>query len=300
MKPNTQHGLLDVQRFEASHWPLAGRAQRQFKLILIRAGYGYHCINGNQFPYRSGDIFFLGPVDNHSFLIDQPTSFCVLSFTELYLSRLSASGREAWPQLSEQSQLVSQPFAGSIVSNTTEQQHLSALVDMVQAEQLNHGHLLANPIVESLMKTIVSLIDRQLARHPMRLPTPKNAAPSLIRRMGAYICHHITQPDRLRIDKMADVFHYSQSHLSALFKQQAGESIQQYIIRYKLQLVEARLRLSNMTVSQIADEFGFTDICHLNKLFKQRYQTTPTSYRRRVQVSGLIDPTYAHDTFDAV
>lgn len=118
-----------------------------------------------------------------------------------------------------------------------------------------------------------------------------------MQRIGTYICHHITRPDHLRMEKMADVFNYSQSHLSALFKQQAGESINQYIIRYKLQLVETRLRLSSMTISQIADEFGFTDICHLNKLFKRYYQTTPTDYRRNLLIPTPVRHTYLQPSF---
>ncbi|GAB3276676.1 hypothetical protein GCM10027347_50350 [Larkinella harenae] len=151
---------------------------------------------------------------------------------------------------------------------------------MVLTEQNNFRQLDANQIVETLMKTILSLVDRQLTQH-QGLSLPNAGASSLMQRIGVYICQHITMPDRLRMEKMADVFNYSQSHLCALFKQQAGESINQYIIRYKLQLVEARLRLSTMSISQIADEFRFTDICHLNKLFKRYYQTTPTEYRRR-------------------
>ena len=83
---------------------------------------------------------------------------------------------------------------------------------------------------------------------------------------------------------MADVFHYSPSHFSALFKQQAGDSIQQFIIRHKLKLVAMRLRQSSLTVSQVADEFGFTDVCHLNKLFKRYYKRTPTTYRQSLSI----------------
>ncbi|GAB3942358.1 hypothetical protein GCM10028805_06870 [Spirosoma harenae] len=146
------------------------------------------------------------------------------------------------------------------------------------------------------MKTILSLVDRQLSQQ-QGLPATTVHSSSLVQRIGAYICHHITRPEYLRMEKMADVFNYSQSHLAALFKQQAGESISQYIIRYKLQLVETRLRLSGMNISQIADEFDFTDICHLNKLFKRYYQTTPTEYRRNLLGPNRVSNAYLQASF---
>lgn len=44
--------------------------------------------------------------------------------------------------------------------------------------------------------------------------------------------------------------------------------MQQYIINYKLKLIENRLLHSEMRINEIATELGFTDESHLNKLFK--------------------------------
>ncbi|GAB3786291.1 hypothetical protein GCM10028818_49440 [Spirosoma horti] len=109
--------------------------------------------------------------------------------------------------------------------------------------------------------------------------------------MFLYICQHIQEPEQLRLDRLADVFHYSPRHLSTLFKQEVGESLQEYIIRYKLKLVERQLHLNTLTISQIADGLGFTDVCHLNKLFKRYYQHTPTDYRRNLPTTNLPQAT---------
>jgi AraC-like DNA-binding protein len=296
MKRNIQHELLTVQVMETSQWPYPIHTHNHFELILIRTGSGQHVINENRFAYQAGDVFFLGPLDSHYFVVDKMTCFCCLSFTELYMGGLTMLETDCWLQIKERGLTASQPLVGSIVTDRVEQQNLNALVDIILTEQNNYQQLASNQIVEALMKTILSLIDRHLIQH-QGLSSSKVSSSSLMQRIGMYICHHITMPDHLRLEKMADVFNYSQSHLGALFKQQAGESINQYIIRYKLQLVEARLRLSSMTVSQIADEFGFTDICHLNKLFKRYYQTTPTEYRRRLLVPARVRNNYIQSSF---
>ncbi|GAB4012738.1 AraC family transcriptional regulator [Spirosoma migulaei] len=296
MKRNMQHELLTVQVMETNQWSYPVHNHNHFELILIRTGSGQHIINGNRFAYQAGDIFFLGHLDSHYFLIDKMTCFCCLSFTELYMTGLTTPGTDGWLQIKERALTTSRQLVGSIVTDLIEQQNLNALVDILLTEQQNHRPLISNQIVEALMKTILSLIDRQLAQQ-QGLNSSTVSAASLMQRIGVYICQHITMPDHLRMEKMADVFNYSQSHLSALFKQQAGESINQYIIRYKLQLVETRLRLSSMTISQIADEFGFTDICHLNKLFKRYYQATPTEYRRSLFVPARVRNAYLQSSF---
>ncbi|MBD2757249.1 helix-turn-helix transcriptional regulator [Spirosoma validum] len=297
MKRSIQHELLTIQVVETSQWTYPIHDHNHFELILIRTGSGQHIINGNRFTYQAGDVFLLGPLDNHYFVVDRITCFCSLSFTELYMRGLMTPGTDCWPQITERGQTASQQLAGSLIADRIEQQNLNALVGIVLTEQNNHRPLVSNQIVEALMKTILSLLDRQLSQH-QRLSSTNVSSSSLMQRIGVYICHYITMPEHLRMEKMADVFNYSQSHLAALFKQQAGESISQYIIRYKLQLVETRLRLSGMSISQIADEFGFTDICHLNKLFKRYYQTTPTEYRRSLLVPNRVRNTYLQSSFN--
>ena len=290
MKRNIQHEPLTVQVFETSQWSYPIHDHNHFELILTRKGSGQHIVNGNRFTYQAGDVFFLGPLDSHYFVVDNPTCFCCLSFTELYMGRLTNSGTDSWSHIRERGQMASGHLVECSFTNVRDQQNLNALIEIIIAEQNNIRQLASNQIVETLMKTILSLVDRQLvAQQGIRSSI---ASASLMQRISMYICHHITMPDHLRMERIADVFNYSQSHLCALFKQQAGESINQYIIRYKLQLVETRLRRSSMSISQIADEFGFTDICHLNKLFKRYYQTTPTEYRRSLLVPNHAGSNY--------
>ncbi|MVM41817.1 AraC family transcriptional regulator [Spirosoma sp. HMF3257] len=297
MKRSIQHELLSVQLVETSQWPYPIHDHNHFELILIRKGSGQHIINGNRFAYQAGDVFLLGPLDTHYFVVDKLTCFGCLSFTELYMGRLTNLGTDSWLQIRERGQSATQQLAGSIITNHREQQNLNALFEIILTEQNNLRQLAANQIVDTLMKTILSLIDRQLVEQQGVRASSVTAA-SLMQRISMYICHHITRPDHLRMDRIADAFNYSQSHLCALFKQQAGESINQYIIRYKLQLVETRLRLSNMSISQIADEFGFTDICHLNKLFKRYYQSTPTEYRRNLLVPSRVRSSYLQSSLN--
>ena len=60
--------------------------------------------------------------------------------------------------------------------------------------------------------------------------------------------------------------------------------MQQYILNYKLKLVENRLLHSEMRISEIVAELGFTDESHLNKLFKNTEVAAPQISERIMQV----------------
>lgn len=280
MKFTIQHEPLQIERLDTAHWPTPMHSRSHYELMLIQEGRGEFIVNGNRCTYQANDVLFLSPTDTYSFIISQRTCVYTLSFTTPYLAGLTTDPY-VWPHIND----YSTPLPGTIVTNQIEQRSLLALVEIIWLEQQRLCPLLANPVVESLMKTILSLLNRQLAQHSSGSTLRPASSSTLIQRVVAYICQHITEPESLRMDRMADAFNYSASHLCALFKQQAGESIQQYIIRRKLKLVETRLIFSSMTISQIADEFGFSDVCHLNKLFKRYYQHTPTNYRRSIVLS---------------
>lgn len=56
--------------------------------------------------------------------------------------------------------------------------------------------------------------------------------------------------------------------------------MQQYILNYKMKLVENRLLHSEMKIGEIVEELGFTDESHLNKLSKKYEGDSPSSFRK--------------------
>ena len=291
-----QHEPLVVTLFEQASWEVPHPLRDHFALVSIRRGKGTYLVNGQAFAYQAGTLLLLGPVDCYHFAIDQPTCFGQLRFTDDYLASLTATGAhaDAWHQLRELARHTALGRAGYLAPGADEPQ-LSALLAILFAEYgpRQPGH---DALAASLLGAVLSFVGRQLAAQsvPVRRAGGSYAA-SVVQRLLAHIRHHIAEPGRLRIEELAQAFAYSPSHLSELFRQETGESLRQYIVRYRLWLAEAKLELSTLTISQIADELGFVDVCHLNKLFKKRYHLTPTEYRRQLVIPPTANPTPAYD-----
>jgi len=51
---------------------------------------------------------------------------------------------------------------------------------------------------------------------------------------------------------------------------------------YRISIIEKRLVIGSITLGQITDEFGFTDISHFNKFFKKHKGIGPKIYRNKL------------------
>lgn len=79
---------------------------------------------------------------------------------------------------------------------------------------------------------------------------------------------------------MARLCHLSPSYFSRLFRKELGENFVSYVNRKKVQWAKERLRSSNDSVVQIAQELGYMDSSYFISVFKRFEGTTPLVYRQ--------------------
>jgi AraC-like DNA-binding protein len=216
-------------------------------------------------------------------------------FTDDYLASLTASGFQAaaWQRLRCAARQAAIGRAGVLKLDDATPQ-LQVLLNMLAAEY-HYRALGFDSLARALMGAALSLVGRQLPEPLSPAPTAtRTHAASVVQRLLTYIRSHIADSRRLRVEDLASTFAYSPSHLSSLFRLETGESLRQYIMRHRLQRAEDELKLSTLTVSQIAAELGFVDVCHFSKLFKKRYHLTPTDYRRQQLAAPSHQPLPAY------
>jgi AraC-like DNA-binding protein len=104
----------------------------------------------------------------------------------------------------------------------------------------------------------------------------------------SYIEGHLHDP-ALTPGRVAAAVHLSARRLHQLFEAD-GETVGSYILRRRLEdcaraISDAAQR--NRTVTEIAFLHGFNNASHFGRVFRERYGSTPSEYRRRLMASSL-------------
>lgn len=96
-----------------------------------------------------------------------------------------------------------------------------------------------------------------------------------------YMKNHVEE-DISREDLAAFV-KLNPAYLSRLFKKETGKSLIDYLIETKMDRGKQLLDLTDMTVSSIALQVGYSNFSHFTKMFKKQYGVNPQDYRQRTR-----------------
>lgn len=92
---------------------------------------------------------------------------------------------------------------------------------------------------------------------------------------------HNNCKQKITIPKLSKQFHINRTTLSNKFFEATGETIINYLNKYRINLAAIMLRESNYSISDIAEKVGFNDTAYFAKLFKKYMLHTPSGYRQQ-------------------
>jgi AraC family L-rhamnose operon regulatory protein RhaS len=85
---------------------------------------------------------------------------------------------------------------------------------------------------------------------------------------------------KITVEKLAEEFHTNRTTLLNDFKKYTGQSINNYLIQLRLMMASTLLRDTELSVDEICERTGFSDISYFSKVFKKKINYTPSEYRR--------------------
>lgn len=252
-----------------------------FEMIYVLDGSGIHNINNNRFEFTKGDVFLLTPEDAHTFEVDAFTKFCIVDFTKGFFlkNRRLDETKAGISDLYRQLEFIfhnHHNVKGGIVHNS-DKVIFKALINQLIKEK-NKKQFFDEIIIQDIIFLLLHLIARNIQENISTFSKKENPK-SRVHEITAYIQQHIYDNELLKISSIATWFGKSPDHLTRYFKAETGSTIKDYTIRYKLNLVKTRLKFSELTIAEIADELNFTDESHLNKTFKSVFGQTAKQYK---------------------
>ena len=254
-----QYQPLVISDFVTDNWEHPIHNHNHYELIYVKTGKGNHYIQDIVNNYNQGDLFLLGPEDDHYFEIGQRSRFIYIKFTDPYIYATSSSASYL------------QNLEYLIKSRET---HLSGFA-------LKAGDL---KTIDKIMDVIVSLKDEIFSNEELlwlqvlsiayimqrNMPELKNTQERNkdMQAVFCYIHKYIYAPERLKATAMAAHFNISDDYMGPYFKRKAGITLRDYIKAYRKSVVEQRIASGRYSLKEIAAEFGLTDESHVSKILR--------------------------------
>ena len=101
--------------------------------------------------------------------------------------------------------------------------------------------------------------------------------PERVRDVCAWLEEHCTET--VRLTTLAELAGCSPGLINRLFRQVSGLPPYEYLTQLRLRFAAARLRDSEVPLSDIALAAGFSDQSHFQRFFRRAYGITPKAYR---------------------
>jgi len=260
MKRYHQYEPLIIADFTANTWQHPLHKHNHYELIYIRTGKGMHVINGETFPYESGNVFLIGPEEAHSFEIKEQTHFIYLKFTDQYMHGAGGQIRDGVQHLEYLIKSRETHYAGFKLSAQD-----SRIVDMIfnLVVGLRADSFTNDQIIWMQVLSLAAILQRNM-------PELKPVGPRG-RDMQAIFCYihkNIYYPNLLKAPIMAGHFNVSQDYIGPYFKRNTGLTLRQYISDYRYSMIRQRIAGGNYSLKQIASDFGLTDESHVSKVLR--------------------------------
>jgi AraC family transcriptional regulator len=106
------------------------------------------------------------------------------------------------------------------------------------------------------------------------------------------LIHHSDGVDRKHnwSSILAEEFHYEYNYLSNLFSSIEGITLEQYIIRQKIEKAKELLFYDELNLSEIANKLGYSSVAHLSAQFKKITGLTPSELKKSRTIDSVRKP----------
>ncbi|SHO44442.1 response regulator [Anaerocolumna xylanovorans] len=121
---------------------------------------------------------------------------------------------------------------------------------------------------------IMETLDKVAARIEQEQQSPRHA----INLVDKYIRGHYGE--ELSLNILADKVYLTPRYLSSLFIQETGFGINKYIKNIRMEKAKELLVKTNMKISDICQEVGYSNVSYFCKSFQEDFGTTPDKFRQ--------------------
>ncbi len=268
LKPD--YDILNELGLECMEWNLTSLTKNSaysFEILLVSSGectvdFNFEtleCTHGSLLFFHCGDMYDIAPKgDGVHIRVITFTDFFMYPFESNTITFLSVnySNRKYFTQLSEKEFEIVSDIWFKIEQR---QKDLSAFNRIYMISAIN-WILFDNMVIEA----------GDLREDNKRI----------VEKIISYVHDSFFRSD-FSVKSVADHVCLTPNYTSVLFKKKMGMSIQQFVLKRRLELAYDMLLRTKGTVSDISEKCGFNSFSYFMRAFKKKYGHTPNSVRKK-------------------
>jgi len=253
-----------------------------FEILFVLEGHCENEVEGSSLSLRKGDLCFIAPDVLHKVTANNHD---VIAYNILVRS---STFENAFTNIYGNNDIVSDFFTKNlyrksketspyILCNTDCEEILLSIFNQMIDELQNHRKFYGRYLNILFESFILELLRRHEAHFTIGKATD-NVEHESITSIMRYIQSNYRDTS---LSETARFFSCSEAHLSRMIKKFSGQNFSEIIRTIKLQQSARLLTETDMSISEIVEEVGYTDNSHLHKIFKQNYGMTPAQYKKQ-------------------
>ena len=261
------------------HW------HNELEFIYLSSGEALFTIDDQAITVQAGECIFVNGGQVHSGFskTDHCSYFSVVFDTELLTHSFDAC-REYFDGIKTSKFKLHQHFTSVTIS-----QNKIILAIQTIIEELTTKNLGYELVVKSELLAIFGILFREglytviLENHKLSLQSKKYHT---LKKIMGYIYQNYNK--KIKLTDISEVVHLTPEYLCKFFKDMTSTSITFYINHYRIESATTLLKISTLSVMDIALECGFDNLSYFNRVFKKQTGCTPTEFRAKQAAASQV------------
>lgn len=274
---NLPASSFTVRKFEEKEFSAPYHYHPEFELTFIVKGQGKRYVGSRVDDYRSGDLVLLGENLPHCWKTDSSSQTgeinavsIVIHFRKDFLGEVFLG----LPELRSVNKLLGLAmnglsFTGPVVAEV--QELMRALI----AEQYGLKKIgLFLEILSCLtLNNEYAILEKQNLYENIAVVEREK-----INKVTAYIVEHFREP--IHVGQASALVHMTPHAFCKYFKRITRKTFIEMVVDYRIDHAAQQLIHSDLSITQIAFDSGFSDLSNFYRAFRARKNFTPLSYRK--------------------
>lgn len=255
-----------------------------FELVYVYSGSGAYQVQDREFSIEEGDVVVLNGYFYHrlSEIRTHPFRAVVLYLQPGVISAGDSTGGQA--QYLMPFLLQDENFPHVISRKLGLPKAIFNLMLKIQKElpaTSDRSRLVARTYLEMILVMLINHYKGQFATagaFERRQRTLERLRP-----LFDYIDVHYSEP--IALSCATSIVDMSKPHFMRCFKKATGQSFDTYLNRFRITKAQALLASTDLPITRVGQEVGFSDQSYFGLVFRRLLQITPRDYRKQVQAS---------------